>query len=136
MKKIKKQQDIKSMFEELENIAQWFETSDVDLQIGLQKYERGMELIKNVKSQLKDVENKIKKVSQDQGSFKDIYFFKKTYKSVVRIVLPTKKPRIKPFNPIDFDKIYPTKMAITSPIEPIITGIQLFLRAQKARDKS
>ena len=65
MKKIKKQQDIKSMFEELENIAQWFETSDVDLQIGLQKYERGMELIKNVKSQLKDVENKIKKVSQD-----------------------------------------------------------------------
>ena len=65
MKKIKKQQDIKSMFEELENIAQWFETSDVDLQIGLQKYERGMELIKNFKSQLKDVENKIKKVSQD-----------------------------------------------------------------------
>lgn len=47
---------------ELESITQWFESSDADLDQGLVKFERGMELAKQLKAHLDDVENRVEKI--------------------------------------------------------------------------
>jgi exodeoxyribonuclease VII small subunit len=49
---------------ELEKITAWFESSDVDLDQGLAKFERGMELSAQLKEHLETVENKIEKIKQ------------------------------------------------------------------------
>ena len=41
-------------FSELEEITEWFETADVDLDEGLKKFERGLELAKVLKQQVRD----------------------------------------------------------------------------------
>lgn len=46
-------------FQELEEITAWFETADVDLDEGLKKFERGLELAQVCKSKLSEVENKV-----------------------------------------------------------------------------
>ena len=46
-------------FQELEDITAWFETADVDLDEGLKKFERGLELAQVCKSKLSEVENKV-----------------------------------------------------------------------------
>ncbi len=47
---------------ELEEITTWFESSDVDLDQGLAKFERGMELASQLKSHLASVENRVEKI--------------------------------------------------------------------------
>jgi exodeoxyribonuclease VII small subunit len=47
---------------ELENITQWFESSDADLDQGLVKFERGMELAQQLKTHLDEVENRVEKI--------------------------------------------------------------------------
>jgi exodeoxyribonuclease VII small subunit len=49
-------------FEELEAITEWFEQSEVDLDEGLKKFERGLELAKACKEKLSEVENKVKEI--------------------------------------------------------------------------
>ena len=49
-------------FRELEEITQWFEQGDVDLDEGLKKFERGLELAKLCKEKLSAVENKVKEI--------------------------------------------------------------------------
>lgn len=49
---------------ELEAITQWFESSDVDLDQGLVKFERGMELAAELKAHLATVENRVEKIKQ------------------------------------------------------------------------
>jgi exodeoxyribonuclease VII small subunit len=49
---------------ELEDITQWFEQSDTDLDAGLIKFERGMELATQLKAHLAGVENRIEKIKQ------------------------------------------------------------------------
>lgn len=46
-------------FQELEEITAWFETADVDLDEGLKKFERGLELAQVCKGKLAEVENKV-----------------------------------------------------------------------------
>ena len=46
-------------FSELEKIVDKFEQGEVDLDEGLQKFERGLELAKICKARLKEVENKV-----------------------------------------------------------------------------
>lgn len=46
-------------FAELEAITEWFETAEVDLDEGLQKFERGLELAKLCKTKLAEVENTV-----------------------------------------------------------------------------
>lgn len=46
-------------FSELEAITEWFETQDVDLDEGLKKFERGLELAKQLKQKLAEVENTV-----------------------------------------------------------------------------
>jgi len=49
-------------FAELEAITEWFEKGETDLDDGLKKFERGLELAKACKSKLSEVENKIKEL--------------------------------------------------------------------------
>lgn len=49
-------------FEELEAITAWFEKEEVDLDEGLKKFERGLELAKACKDKLSEVENKVKEI--------------------------------------------------------------------------
>lgn len=46
-------------FAELETITEWFETGEVDLDEGLKKFERGLELAQICKGKLSEVENKV-----------------------------------------------------------------------------
>ncbi len=46
-------------FQELEQITAWFETEEVDLDEGLKKFERGLELASVCKKKLTEVENKV-----------------------------------------------------------------------------
>ena len=47
---------------ELESITSWFESSEVDLDQGLVKFERGMELAAELKDHLATVENRVEKI--------------------------------------------------------------------------
>lgn len=49
---------------ELEEITLWFEGTDVDLDKGLVKFERGMELATQLKAHLQTVENRVEKIKQ------------------------------------------------------------------------
>ncbi len=54
-----KKQSFAEAFEELETITEWFETQNVDLDEGVKKFERGLELAKFLKEKLADVENTV-----------------------------------------------------------------------------
>lgn len=47
---------------ELEAITTWFESADVNLDQGLVKFERGMELAAQLKEHLASVENRVEKI--------------------------------------------------------------------------
>ncbi|HBR81002.1 MAG: exodeoxyribonuclease VII small subunit [Candidatus Uhrbacteria bacterium GW2011_GWE2_45_35] len=51
-------------FDELEQITEWFEKGEADLDEGLKKFERGLELAKVCKEKLSEVENKIKELKK------------------------------------------------------------------------
>lgn len=51
-------------FEELEGITQWFERDGADLDEGLKKFERGLELAKLCKEKLSEVENKVETIKR------------------------------------------------------------------------
>ncbi len=55
----KKQPTFAEAFAELEELTQWFETQEVDLDEGLKKFERGLELAQVCKKKLAEVENKV-----------------------------------------------------------------------------
>lgn len=46
-------------FSELESITEWFETQNVDLDEGVKRFERGLELAKQLKEKLASVENTV-----------------------------------------------------------------------------
>ncbi len=46
-------------FEELEMIMEWFERGETDLDEGLKKFERGLELASVCKEKLSEIENKV-----------------------------------------------------------------------------
>ena len=54
-------------FGELEKITQWFEREDIDLEQGLEKFERGLELAKLLKERLAEVESKVKQIKVKAG---------------------------------------------------------------------
>jgi len=55
----KKQLTFAEAYAELEKLTEWFETEEVDLDEGLKKFERGLELAQVCKKQLAEVENKV-----------------------------------------------------------------------------
>lgn len=56
--------EFEKALKELEDITVWFESSDVDLDAGLVKFERGMELAHQLKAHLATVENRVEKIKQ------------------------------------------------------------------------
>lgn len=55
----KKELTFAQAFSELEKLTEWFETEEVDLDEGLKKFERGLELAQVCKKKLAEVENKV-----------------------------------------------------------------------------
>ncbi len=62
MPKKKSEGDIGAGFQELEEIAAWFERGQPDIEAGLQKFTRAMELSKVLKQRLTEAENTIKNI--------------------------------------------------------------------------
>lgn len=58
------QADFSAKLKELEAITKWFESSEVDLDQALVKFERGMELAGELKNRLQAVENRIEQIKQ------------------------------------------------------------------------
>lgn len=59
----KKTENFAKQFEELEEITKWFDSNDqADLDIGLKKFERGLELADGLKKKLNEVENKVEQI--------------------------------------------------------------------------
>lgn len=56
--------DISKAFQELEEITEWFEGENTDLNEGLKKYERAMELAEVLRVQLETAENKINEIQR------------------------------------------------------------------------
>lgn len=54
-------------FGELEKITEWFEKGEVDLEEGLGKFERGLELAKKLKTRLSEVENRVEEIRKKFG---------------------------------------------------------------------
>ncbi|MEY4723572.1 MAG: Exonuclease small subunit [Candidatus Parcubacteria bacterium] len=60
--------DFGAAYKELEDIVAWFEREDVDLEEGLKRFERGLELAKLCKDRLKEVENKVTEIKAKFGA--------------------------------------------------------------------
>jgi len=60
----KKPLSFSKTFEELEAITAWFESDEVDLEEGLKKFERGLELASECKKMLGNVENKVEEIKK------------------------------------------------------------------------
>ncbi|EKD46300.1 MAG: hypothetical protein ACD_68C00043G0005 [uncultured bacterium] len=58
-------------YAELEKITAEFEQEDIDLDEGLKKFERGLELAAKLKSKLVETENKIKVIKAKFGQEKN-----------------------------------------------------------------
>lgn len=64
----KKQERFADAFKELEELTEWFETEEVELDEGLKKFERGLELAQICKKKLQEVENKVSVLKEKFGS--------------------------------------------------------------------
>lgn len=63
--------DFGKSFDELEGIIEWFEGENVDLDEGIKKFERGLELAKACKGRLKEVENKVNEIKVKFGELEE-----------------------------------------------------------------
>ncbi len=68
----KKQPTFAEAFAELEQLTEWFETEEVDLDEGLAKFERGLELAQVCKKKLAEVENKVTILKQKFESLDNV----------------------------------------------------------------
>ena len=71
-KKSKSQKfDVNKSFTELEEITEWFEGGNMDLDEGLKKYERAMELSEKLRERLEQAENKITEIQKKHSHEQD-----------------------------------------------------------------
>ncbi len=56
--------DVSKGFDELEQIAAWFEKGDSNLDQGLQKFERAMMIAETLKKRLDEAENTIREIKK------------------------------------------------------------------------
>jgi exodeoxyribonuclease VII small subunit len=63
-KKESKDVDVAKGFEELEEIAGWFERGETDLDKGLEKFERAMAIADALKKRLATAENRVKEIKK------------------------------------------------------------------------
>ena len=57
--------DFAKAIEELEGINRWFQNEEINLDEGLAKFRRGLELIKKSRERLKQVENEFKEIKKE-----------------------------------------------------------------------
>ncbi|MBI4990691.1 exodeoxyribonuclease VII small subunit [Candidatus Gottesmanbacteria bacterium] len=57
--------DFTKAVSEIEEINQWFQNEDIDLDEGLAKFRRGLELIKKCQTRLKQVENEFTEIKKE-----------------------------------------------------------------------
>ena len=57
--------NFKEAIEEVEKINEWFQGEEIDLDEALQRYKRGMVLIKQCKERLKRAENRFKEIKKE-----------------------------------------------------------------------
>ncbi len=50
---------------DLEKIVKWFEKDDVNLEEGIEKFEEGMKIVKDLKKYLDSMENKVKDLKKE-----------------------------------------------------------------------
>ena len=56
--------EFEKSLKELEEITAWFESSDIDLDAGVAKFERGLELASLLKTHLASIENRVEKIRE------------------------------------------------------------------------
>lgn len=61
-KKSAQPDNLAQAFEELETIAQEFEQGDIDLEKGIPRFKRGLELSSYLKKRLQEIENEIEEI--------------------------------------------------------------------------
>ncbi len=64
-----KKKTFSEQYADLEKITQWFEAEDVDLEEALKKFEEGLGLVKELKTHLNGIENKVTDIKKQ---FKDV----------------------------------------------------------------
>ena len=64
--------DFAKAIEELEEINCWFQNEEINLDEGLSKFRRGLELIKKSRERLKQVENEFKEIKEKYETKEDI----------------------------------------------------------------
>jgi exodeoxyribonuclease VII small subunit len=62
-----KELDYRAMSDELEAIVLALQQDDIDVDVAMQKYERGLELVSQLEKYLKTAENKIEKLNSAKG---------------------------------------------------------------------
>lgn len=60
----KENESIKSKLANFEEIIEWFDSDDVDIETAIAKYEEGAKLADEIKKQLEEAKNSIKVVKQ------------------------------------------------------------------------
>jgi exodeoxyribonuclease VII small subunit len=68
-KKTDKEASFNQSYDELENIVAWFDRDDLDLEEGLAKFERGLELAKKCQDKLDQVSRRVEEISAKFGEF-------------------------------------------------------------------
>lgn len=65
----KKKFDVATAYKELEELAQWFEKGEPDIDVGLEKFKRAHELARALQERLQEAEHVIREVrgAQAQG---------------------------------------------------------------------
>ncbi len=56
--------DFSEAYKEIEEINQWFQKEEIDLEEALSKYEKGMELIEKCKKRLEKSKNKFEEIKK------------------------------------------------------------------------
>lgn len=60
--------DFAKAIKELEEINRWFQGEEIDLEEGLAKFRRGLELIKKCRNRLKEAENEFQEIKKEFNS--------------------------------------------------------------------
>lgn len=61
----KKKNSFAERYEDLQKLVVWFERDDFDLEEGIEKYKEGLNLVKELRGELKDLENTITDIKKD-----------------------------------------------------------------------
>ncbi len=65
MTKAKETNELKSSLKKLEELTEWFQEKDIDLDVGLKKLKEGIEIIKTCRSKIKEIENEFVEIKKN-----------------------------------------------------------------------